>query len=116
MKLDGTESAEESISTCGYSNIAIIFVISLGLCLVVCPLLLGFRRLDGIAPNVGSCSAAISAACHPPEADVDAASRSVQWGAVCGEKRTDMYGDEGVGHCAFSSHEVTIPVRGKEYA
>ena len=33
-------------------------------------------------PIAGPCSAAISAACHRPEEDVDAATKPVMWGTV----------------------------------
>lgn len=57
-------------------------------------------------PLAGSCSAAISAACHTQEWGV--AEMSVMWGV------TGVNG--GVGHCAFSGAEVGKPVAGAWYA
>ena len=56
----------------------------------------------------GSCSAAISAACYRPEEDVDAAIKPVMWGVVSSE--------DDVGHCCFTSLEVSPPVQGEGYA
>jgi hypothetical protein len=70
----------------------------------------GFRRYDSRIPIVGSCSAAISAACHRPADDEDAALEAVKWGVV---EREDT---GGVGHCCLSSFEVREPVEGARYA
>ena len=117
---DGSEDVVDSISTCGYSNIALIFVLGLGSLLVIVVLLLGFWRFQVEMPIAGSCSAAISAACHPPEVDVDAALKSIQWGVVwdTDDKRaaaaqTDEKCD--AEHCCFTSLKVTKPVEGKVY-
>ncbi|KAL9611692.1 MAG: hypothetical protein Q9167_003687 [Letrouitia subvulpina] len=101
------EDAAYSVSTCGYSCIAIITVIFLGSLALIFGNLNGFRRYRDGMPLVGSCSAAISAACHRPENDVDAAVLPVKWGAV--------EGTEKVGHCCFTSLEVTPPVKGQIY-
>lgn len=61
-------------------------------------------------PLACSNSAAISAACYPPDGDVDAQLLPVQWGVV------DHGVGEGVaaavGHCAFSSWPVEVPISG----
>ena len=110
----GAEDTSQSISTCGYSNIAIIFVISFGSILPLIAIVYGFRRYPSGMPLAASCSAAISAACHPPEADIDAASKPLQWG-VTGEVVETNAGRK-VGHCSFTSLEVTAPVEGQLYA
>ena len=67
-------------STCGYSPIAILFTIVLaGFCIVL-SITFGLRRYDPSTPFVGSCSAAISAACHRPENDILAFERPVIFG------------------------------------
>ena len=101
------EDLYQSISTLGYSCIAIITVIALGGIVVLIGILHGFRRYKPGAPLVGSCSAAISAACHRPNEDVDAPYKPVMWGAV---KSSNP-----IGHCCLTSFEVTKPVPGKEY-
>ena len=94
------------LSTIGYSCIAIITVIFLGVIMIFLEVLNGFRVHQGM-PLAGSCSAAISAACHRPEEDVDAATKPVMWGVVSSE--------DGVGHCCFTSFEFSRPVPGEHY-
>ena len=59
-------------------------------------------------PLARSCSAAISAAFHRPEEDVNAALLPVSWGAVST--------DGPIVHCCFTSFEVSPPVEGELYA
>lgn len=104
----GADWEEVLISTCGYSPIAIITVLPLGALLLVVLIANGFRKYKEGMPLAGSCSAAISAACHRPKEDVDAALLPVLWGAVSTEGP--------IGHCCFTSFEVSPPVKGKPYA
>lgn len=97
-----------SIYTCGYSCIAIITVIIFGSIVILFGISNGFRKYKGGMPLIGSCSAAISAACHSLKNDPHAAFLPVMWGAV------ETTGP--VGHCCFSSLDVSPPVEGKEYA
>ena len=108
---NGEEDIREMISSMGYSCIAIITVIILGSIVIALGILNGFRRYRPGMPLVGSCSAAISAACHPPREDVDAATLPVLWGAV-----SNPQGDGTVGHCCFTSLETSPPVEGEAYA
>lgn len=78
----GIEDKGYDISTCGYSNIAIITVIPVGFIAVVFGIANGFRKYPAGMPLVGSNSAAISAACHRPKDDVDASVLPVMWGVV----------------------------------
>lgn len=105
---EGEEVQDASISTCGYSCIAIITVIILGSIMVLLGILNGFRRYKAGMPLIGSCSAAISAACHAMRKDSDAALLPVMWGAVESQGK--------VGHCCFSSFDVSPPVHGEAYA
>ena len=107
----GEEDASEIINTMGYSCIAIITVIILGTIVIAVGILNGFRRYRPGMPLVGSCSAAISAACHPPGEDVDAATLPVLWGALSHPQE-----DGTVGHCCFTSLETSPPVEGEAYA
>ncbi|KAL4893339.1 hypothetical protein BDV59DRAFT_178049 [Aspergillus ambiguus] len=70
--------------TCGFSPTAIILAMILGSLLVLGAVLLGLRRLQSPMPLAAHCSAAISAACHPPSDSTlsDHASKPVQWGEV----------------------------------
>lgn len=68
--------------------------------MVIAVLALGFRKLSSLMPVASSCSAAISAACHPPSDDVDPACKAVSWGQV--EQEPNRI----VGHCSFTSLQV----------
>ncbi|KAK4963812.1 hypothetical protein LTR28_004372 [Elasticomyces elasticus] len=100
------------ISTCGYSPVAIILTTVVVSLIIIAGIVTGMRRYRMGMTLASSCSAAISAACHPPEGDVDASVLPVQWGVV-GEKTT---ASGSVGHCTFTSWDVSVPVRGKLYA
>ena len=69
----------------------------------------GCRRLTSTMPVAGSCSAAISAACHPVPYDEMACLEKLQWGATDDE-------DNEKGPCSFSTGEVHIPKRGAMYS
>ncbi|KAF7510338.1 hypothetical protein GJ744_006834 [Endocarpon pusillum] len=96
-----------AVSTCGYSPVAIALTLMLGTCLALSMVLLSARRYKRGIPLAGSCSAAISAACHGGEG-VDTTA-PLQWGVISPE------GEE-VGHCAFSHKVVRIPIAGRMYA
>lgn len=59
---------------------------------------------------VGSCSLAVSAACHGGgDKGREAAGEAVKWGFV-------GRSEEGIGHCAFSAEDVGFPRGGELYA
>lgn len=105
----GEEDTDNSISTIGYSLIPLVAVIAVGCTTVFAGLFNGFRRYKPGIPLAGSCSAAISAACHTPENDVQAVEKAVMWGVVGTNK-------DGIGHCSFTSLEVHMPKKGESYA
>ncbi|OAP57066.1 hypothetical protein AYL99_09179 [Fonsecaea erecta] len=109
---DGTLFDPIYIASCGFSPLAMIVVLALGGVLVVATLGLAMTmRYDASIPLVGSCSAAIAAACHQPTWDTDASLKAVQWGVIPG-----VVDSLGVGHCAFSSGEVEPVQEGRGYA
>ena len=61
-------------------------------------------------PLVGNSSLAISAACHPPIEDGNAAAENVMWGAVVHEEAPRL------GHCCLTSLQVEMPIAGNLYA
>lgn len=81
VQIEEVES-KRVITSCGYSPIAIITVIPIGVILFLVVVLTGFRRYEKGIPLAGSSSAALSVACHPPEEDVDARLLPVMWGDV----------------------------------
>ncbi|CAI7664057.1 unnamed protein product [Penicillium glandicola] len=70
------------VDACGWSPIALIFTIIIGSLMVMALVGLAMRPFRSVIPLAGSCSAAISAACHPPEDDVDAALKPIMWGEI----------------------------------
>ncbi|KAJ4299332.1 hypothetical protein N0V90_004577 [Kalmusia sp. IMI 367209] len=95
----------------GYSPISIFTTVILGLVMTLAAAAFGFIPFKEGMNVAGSCSAAISAACHDLE-EVDgheAARGRLQWGVV-------GVNADGVGHCAFSTTEVEMPKVGQVYA
>lgn len=81
IDLSGNAEPRSQVSLLGFSPVAIIFAIILGGVMVGAVLLLGIRRFKSNIPLAGSCSAAISAACHPVWGG-EHALRPVMWGEV----------------------------------
>ncbi|XHG08480.1 hypothetical protein AWENTII_011577 [Aspergillus wentii] len=112
------------MTTAAWSPMATIFAIILGALMLTVLLGLGLRRFKSRMPNAGSCSAAISAACHPPSDDRDAAVKAVMWGETAhpvDDNDNDNDYDYASGnrimyaHCSFASLDVESPVSGKVY-
>ena len=106
----GQIDRDRSISSCGYSNLATFIAMFLGTGMIIALLITGQRRLDPQIPLVGSCSLAISAACHRPDGDTDAAFKPLKWGAIRHET------ESGPGHCCFITYKVEQPIFGHHYA
>lgn len=71
---DNGDPMDNTSATCGYPIIPIIFSISLGGIMPLTLIILAvFRRLPAGVPLLGNCSAVISAACHLPKEDDNAA-------------------------------------------
>ncbi|KAF9066200.1 hypothetical protein BDP27DRAFT_1365818 [Rhodocollybia butyracea] len=103
---DGAD-LQNTITSCGYSPIAMMLSSIVGASLFLSALAVGyFKHIDCRMPLVGSCSAAISAACHPPESGSDS-SKTLMWGVV---SHTADHADRAAGHISFSSGEVVEPV------
>ncbi|KAH7093703.1 hypothetical protein FB567DRAFT_178552 [Paraphoma chrysanthemicola] len=114
--LEGIPGSSNGISTnmmtCGFSPIAIISVIILGVFMMVGIVGFGYIPYRRGMPLAGSCSMAMSAACHVDKrecAGETAAVEKVQWGVV-------GVTENGVGHCSFSTGVVGVPVVGEMYA
>lgn len=99
----------ESISACGFSRTAFVAFTCVGSALCVVTWAVSLIPMRENIPLAASCSAMISAACHPPGEDQNAHLKKVQWGVT-----TEKYG--GIGHCTFTSQPVTKPVPGEVYA
>ena len=107
----------ESISTCGYSCISIIFVLIVGSLVPIGVFVPSLHKHKEFMPPAGSCSAAIAAACHPPKYEKNASTLPIKWGDVGGRIYDYASGEKGViRHCSFSSGEVGPPVEGELYS
>ena len=95
------------ISGCGYSPGAIFATIVVGTIIVLATGATGLRKYPAGMPLATTSSGAISAACHPPLGDENAAKLPVQWGVVSTR--------DGTGHCSFSSRLVAPPIPGQKY-
>ena len=96
--------------TCNYSPLAMVF-----LCVCLAIMGIGLLHLSTIQlktdmPLAASCSAVISAACHPKEGEKgsEISQGVVRWGV------TD-YDNKGIGHCAFSLDPVRRLETGRSY-
>ncbi|KAH7081153.1 hypothetical protein BKA63DRAFT_202647 [Paraphoma chrysanthemicola] len=99
-----------SQSACGFSALSLMVFIGVAMLLLSVIGVIGFWKMPMKMPIAGSCSLAISAACHPPATDIDPELLEVRWGVV--EAR---HGAEH-GHCSLSSGPVEEPERSKTYA
>ena len=106
------KGAPAKVSGLGYSCIAIIFVLTLGILALLTAAGMGYQQFAAETTTVGSCSAAISAACHVWKVDSEEiVGKKVRWGDVGIEPTL------GVRHLTFSSEEgVRKPVCGEVYA
>jgi hypothetical protein len=102
-------------STLGFSPVAIIFATLVGVFYLVFGISLALRKYPKGMPLAGSCSALISASCHPPKEDVDVALLPVQWGAVKGNEESSGKEKDMIGHCTFTSLAVETPIEGSLY-
>ncbi|KAL2783693.1 hypothetical protein BJX66DRAFT_116816 [Aspergillus keveii] len=116
--------------SCGYTPVAIVCAITVGVFRFCCIAALGVKRLGSGMVVAGSCSFAIAAACHP-RYDPNSGSemrdterlRELGWRIVDGESMVFLPVQWGVvpqvpgelGHCSFSSEEVQAPRVGHVY-
>ncbi|OQE17520.1 hypothetical protein PENFLA_c024G04793 [Penicillium flavigenum] len=111
-----TREPADDTTTCGYSPAVILSTLSVGVAMLVCLVLMSFKRLKSGMPVAGSCSLAIAAACHPSLSGGDAMEEiagiddtlPLQWGV-------EMPECDGIGHCALSSGQVEFALDGSVY-
>ncbi|KAF5366876.1 hypothetical protein D9757_011930 [Collybiopsis confluens] len=109
-------SNNSTISSCGYSPFGMILTLITSGTLILGVLIIGFfAHFNGDMPFVGSCSAAISASCHPPIPEGSDPFKPMKWGAVIGPGSDDGK-QSSVGHVSFSSGDVFEPIPGCYYS
>ncbi|EXA33775.1 hypothetical protein FOVG_15074 [Fusarium oxysporum f. sp. pisi HDV247] len=101
--------------TCGYSPIAIIFVIITAVFMATAVFITALRRLPTAMPVAASCSLAIAAACHHPDniPQPDASVFPLQWGVMW--RQREGSGLELTDHCGFSHYPIEKPQDGVVY-
>jgi hypothetical protein len=102
-------SISNTFTVLGYSPKAILTSIIITVVMLAILIWNQFRRYPSAMPLAVNCSFAISAACHQPDDDPDAAYKRVMWSAISHPK-----GDL-PGHCCFTSHDVEPPIVGEHY-
>ncbi|KAH6889430.1 hypothetical protein B0T10DRAFT_404784 [Thelonectria olida] len=102
---DNYQLLEWAFATCGYSPIAIMFVILASFIMVLWVGITACLKLPTPIPLVGGCSLAIAAACHHPDgaAQLNAPLVPLQWGVMGNSEPQE---ESGYRHCGFSSEEV----------
>ncbi|PVH98173.1 hypothetical protein DM02DRAFT_596380 [Periconia macrospinosa] len=105
----------ETTQTCGYSPIAMITGLIVGIVMIAVAFGIGYIPHKPGTNLAGSCSAAMSAACHPLPSQKtgveDLMYKKLQWGVV-----SEPSANDGVGHCSFSDGPVQMPQKGERYA
>ncbi|RAL07797.1 uncharacterized protein BO97DRAFT_446566 [Aspergillus homomorphus CBS 101889] len=124
----GEEDEQGSSRGCCYSPMAMFITLWVGLLGLGLLLAVGARQFKSHMPLATHCSAAISAACHPPPADEGAATKPLMWGEIPREGVEEVpevteypyphphphpgkeVGDgAGYAHCSFTSLAVVTP-------
>jgi len=101
-KIDFIRQPENDFNTTGFSPLANASWIGASVFFISFVLIMACVKLRSGMPVVSTCSAAISAACHPAHnEEAGAHLMLLQWGV------TDEI--DGVGHCTFSAREVKMP-------
>ena len=112
--LDGKRKPDNDITACGWSPVALLFVLLLGGLMLLALLLVGgLRRYSVEMPIMRSHSLRISAACHPPKKEgceeEEVALQPIQYGVV-----EDGEGEEaGQWRACFTSREDVVPLTTK---
>lgn len=109
----GRVMKDVQVTTCGFSPWPMVLAIAVGVVLVAGVCSFFFLRFISTMPMVGTCSAAISAACHHDDEQEEVSLKPVKWGAVF---VPEMEGQDWVGHCCFTSSLVKRPKPGLFYA
>ncbi|EXJ79752.1 hypothetical protein A1O3_08035 [Capronia epimyces CBS 606.96] len=107
---EGVVQNFRDITACGFSPLAILLFLVILFVLVAVLIAVGSKHLPAGVPLVGTCSWAISAACHDIGGEKDAAIKPLMWGEIASSD------PDGFGHCSISSRTVVQPTEGRTYA
>lgn len=99
-----------SISNCGFSALAMVLVLMLIFVMLLAMVLISVKRIPANIPVVGTCSWAISGACHDIGGEEDVALKPLIWGVTEKSMGGGSDGYEKPGHCSITSREVDGPL------
>jgi hypothetical protein len=109
--IQGLEEPSRIRFAYGTSQVALLFAFLVGTMMLVALFALMFRRLGTGIPIFGTCSVAISAACHVPKGDKSAATKPLMYGVV----PLDEHVRPEFRHTTFSSKTVELCKEGIIY-
>ncbi|KAL3459041.1 hypothetical protein BJX64DRAFT_207999 [Aspergillus heterothallicus] len=115
--------SDATVGQVGFSLFGLFLTLVIGALAVLGFAVFAVLPLKGAMPLAGSCSLAISAACHPPRDDGDASLKALMWGEVVARVGGRDGDDEPAiqfanavvaqearsGHCTFTSKDVISP-------
>jgi hypothetical protein len=100
------------IYTCGWSPLAVLLVIVVGISMMCVTVGIGFRKLPTAMPVGANNSLVLAAACHPNKEEGDGLEyKKLKWGVV-----KSPGGNGQPGHCALSARDPPYPEAGQLYA
>ena len=109
---EGNILSDKSLCTVGYSPVSLlVFVVMAFIGAVLIVRLSFWLKPSKRMPWGANSSLVLSAACHPPPTDADAQLNGLQWGVV-----KSRFPGTTVGHCCFTSEDVTPPEADNRYA
>ena len=109
---EGNIISDKSLCTVGYSPVSLlVFVVMAFIGAVLIVRLSFWLKPSKRMPWGANSSLVLSAACHPPPTDADAQLNGLQWGVV-----KSRFPGTTVGHCCFTSEDVTPPEADNRYA
>lgn len=109
LSATGERDTQEAFVASGFSSLS-CFVLALVFgSIMVATYITATLPLKEKLPFGASCSAVISAACHPPAMDTEAHLRKVKWGVITAMDNPNLQ------HCSFTSQHVSTPIVGTRY-
>lgn len=97
-----TRDQQFDFTSTGFSPLANAGLLLSSIAMILYLVVLSTRKFKSGMPVVSTCSAAISAACHPdPTEEPESWLKEIQWGV------TEV--KDGSGHCTFSAKDVSPP-------
>jgi hypothetical protein len=112
------EVTEFSISQVGYSVLGMMCFLLVAILIFLYGLGVSVVRITSRMPLAATCSAALSAACHPGNSDAQHHQKKVHWGVEIAQGSSDAHlgNIPAPRRCTFTSLDATYPTVGQSYA